>query len=169
MRKGLKQQQTTNNKVYSPRQSERRQDSHWAYTSLEILAHHYFLRQELVCSSGLGQLYDCGSIWFPITLFTQDVKNFQIILTPAVSWAVLWMQIFFFLNEKGIWIQWKLFEVQCKCFSCIISLILEQSISSVAKPKIRNAVYRSNRFLNYFLIQHVTTAMGCKLLRKQEL
>lgn len=24
-------------------------------------------------------------------------------------------------------------------------------------------------FLNYFLIQHVTTAVGCKLLRKEEL
>lgn len=73
----------------------------------------------------------------------------------------------FYFNEKGIWIQQKLLEVQCKYFSCIISLILEHNISSNTKPKSQEAVYRCNRFIKYFLIHHVATAMGCKLLRNR--
>lgn len=73
-----------------------------------------------------------------------------------------------YCNEKGIWIQQKLCEVQCKYFSCIISLILEHNISSDTKPKSHEAVHRCNQFFKNFLIHHVATAVGCKQLRKHE-
>lgn len=59
------------------------QTSHLKYKHICSFGDGNYSAQLLNGSSGLCLLYDCGSIWFPITLFTQDVKNFQIILTPA--------------------------------------------------------------------------------------
>lgn len=100
---GRAQNNNTQVTVYSLRQSAKSQGHRWTYKFLEILAHVYFCDKNLSAlflnsSLGLCLLYDRGSIWFPITLFTPDVRSFWIILTTAVSWTVFQKQRFCFLN-----------------------------------------------------------------------